>query len=144
MYWEEFKIGQTYQVEPVTLSEEEIIDFAGKYDPQRIHIDSDFAKQGMFGGIISSGYQTITAVWAKWIEKGVLGDEVIAGTGVDKIRWIKPVYPKDSLSAEVEVIQTKLSSKGGKGTVTFLFTIKNQSDVTVTTFEITILFKARG
>ncbi|WP_112181544.1 MaoC/PaaZ C-terminal domain-containing protein [Paraliobacillus zengyii] len=143
MYIEDLKVGQQFNLEPIKVEKEDVLDFAKKYDPQRIHIDEEFAKQGMFKGIIASGYQTIGLVWSRWIEADVLGDEVIAGAGVDQIRWTKPVYPNDLLIGTVEVMNKRLSSRGGRGTVTFSFTINNQNKETVTTFSIDVLLKTR-
>lgn len=143
MYIEDIKIGQQFNLEPIIVKEEDVLEFAKKYDPQRIHTDHEFAKQGMFKGIIASGYQTLGLVWSKWIEADILGDEVIAGTGVDQIRWTKPVYPNDILIGHVEAINKRLSSRGGKGTVTFSFIINNQNKETVTTFSIDVLLKSR-
>ncbi|MDL4843154.1 MaoC/PaaZ C-terminal domain-containing protein [Aquibacillus rhizosphaerae] len=143
MYIEELEVGQQFKLEPVKVVEEDVINFAKKYDPQRIHMDPEYAKKGMFKGIIASGYQTIGLVWAKWIEAGILGDEIIAGTGVDKIRWLKPVYPNDTLIGEVEVKNIQPSSRGGRGRATFRFEIGNQRNESVTTFEIDVLLKAK-
>ncbi|WP_117161289.1 MaoC/PaaZ C-terminal domain-containing protein [Paraliobacillus sp. X-1268] len=143
MYIEDLKVGQQFNLEPIKVEKEDVLDFAKKYDPQRIHIDEEFAKQGMFKGIIASGYQTIGLVWSRWIEADVLGDEVITGAGVDQIRWTKPVYPNDLLIGTVEVMNKRLSSRGGRGTVTFSFTINNQNKETVTTFSIDVLLKTR-
>ncbi|WP_286886257.1 MaoC/PaaZ C-terminal domain-containing protein [Aneurinibacillus sp. UBA3580] len=70
MYFEEFYTGQRFTLEPITITAEEIDEFARKYDPQPIHIDREFAEQGPFGGIIASGFHTAGVVWRQWIESG--------------------------------------------------------------------------
>ena len=57
-YWEDFSPGQLLETGGRSLSEEEIIEFARKYDPQPFHTDSEKAKQTVFGGLIASGWQT--------------------------------------------------------------------------------------
>jgi acyl dehydratase len=52
------------------------------------------------------------------------------------------VYPNDTLQTEVKVSNKKLSSKGGKGTVTFDFFIYNQKRELTTTFQVSVILKA--
>ena len=52
-------------------------------------------------------------------------------TGLNNLRLLSPVYPYDKLSAEAEVIGTKATSKGDRVFVTYIWTLKNQDDVTV-------------
>ncbi len=63
-YWEEVEIGRRRELGTYTFSEEEIIRFARKYDPQPFHIDPDAARNSIFGGIIASGWHT-AAIWMK-------------------------------------------------------------------------------
>ncbi|MGO4886305.1 MaoC/PaaZ C-terminal domain-containing protein [Anaerobacillus sp. MEB173] len=143
MYINELEIGQKFVLEPVTISEEEIYRFAEKYDPQPIHIDKEFAINSIFNGIIASGFQTISLVWRKWINEGIHGNEIVGGLGMDNLRWKQPVYPNDTLLTEVEVLNTKLSSRGGRGTATFRFDIYNQNKELTTTFDVHAVLKAR-
>ncbi|WLR52533.1 MaoC/PaaZ C-terminal domain-containing protein [Bacillus tianshenii] len=144
MYIEELEVGQVFKLEPVTVSEEEVFSFAEKYDPQPIHIDREFANNSVFKGVIASGFQTVALVWEKWIRAGIHGEEIIGGTGIDHLRWHKPVYPNDTLYTEVKVSQTKVSSRGSKGTVTFEFIIYKQNNDITTTFEVNVILKAKN
>ena len=55
LYWEDIEIGTKRDLGTYTFTEEEIIRFATKYDPQVIHTDPEAAKDSIFGGLIASG-----------------------------------------------------------------------------------------
>lgn len=126
MYFEEFHVGQHFDVKPVTFSAEEIDEFAQQYDPQPIHIDPEFAQNGLFRGIIASGFHTLSAVWAQWIRSNRFGAEIIGGAGLDFVQWTAPVRPGDTLFTDVEVAETVLSSSGTRGLVALAFHVTNQ------------------
>ena len=65
IYFEDLQIGQILRSQRKTMTESEIIDFAWKYDPQPFHISVPDAEESHFGGIISSGFQTL-AVASGW------------------------------------------------------------------------------
>lgn len=109
-YLEEFEVGQVFETEPVTLSEERIIEFAGRYDPQVFHTDADAAKDTFYGGLIASGHQTIGTAFAQFIRAGVFGENSLGGPAMDNVRWVAPVRPGDTLVTEAEVLETRNSS----------------------------------
>lgn len=73
-------------------------------DPQYMHVDEEKANKGRFNGIIASGTQTLAISFKLWIEEGLYGDDVIAGTEMNHITFIKPVFPDDELHTIVEVL----------------------------------------
>lgn len=131
MYFEEFSAGQRFKLAPVTMTADEIHQFAERYDPQPIHVDPAFAEQGTFKGIIASGFHSLAVIWAEWIRTGRFGTEIIGGTGMDYIRWLAPVRPGDTLFSVVEVVETIPSARGGRGQIALQFTVRNQHDVIV-------------
>lgn len=128
MYFEEFYVGQQFDVNPVSLSAEQIHAFALEYDPQPIHIDKEFAEEGLFKGIIASGLHTLSAIWGEWIRSNRFGTEIIGGTSLDFVNWKRPVRPGDTLYTVVEVVQTTASPNGKRGLVTIKFTATNQQN----------------
>jgi len=52
-------------------------------------------------------------------------------TGLNNLKLLAPVYPRDRLRAEAEVLAKKETSKGDRVFVTYLWTLKNQEGVTV-------------
>ena len=96
-YWEDFYQGQVRESGGYSLSEQEIIDFARKYDPQPFHTDKDKAAQSVFGGLIASGWQTASLCMRMLCDLYLLDAASLGSPGVDEVRWVKPVRPGDTL-----------------------------------------------
>lgn len=122
IYWEDVEIGTRRELGTYTFTEDEIIAFARKYDPQPFHIDPDAAKRSIFGGIIASGWHT-AAVWMKLSIAARARETVTllrAGVspGYEDMRWLKPVRPGMTLSYSSEVAgKVELKSRPGHGIV---------------------------
>lgn len=138
MRFSEFEAGQRYETKSIKLSKEDIIEFAKVYDPQYMHIDVEKAKQGRFGDLIASGMQTMSTSFKLWVEEGIYGEHVVAGTGMNNIQFIKPVFPDDELRVVVEVIET-VPKRRGNGIVTVQLSTYNQDEVKVFQAELSAL-----
>ncbi len=143
MYFEDFHIGQTWTVGSFVITDEQIADFASKYDPLPIHLDEQYAKTTRFDGIIASGVMTFMLFWTQFLkEHNPLGDELIAGMR-NNMAWPAPVRSGDRLSGEVTV--TKLTKKNSRsGVVEIELKAYNQDGIHVMSGGAEILFKALG
>ncbi len=132
-------MGEVTELEPVTVSEEEIVGFATRYDPQPFHVDAEAAKASAFGGLIASGWHT-TALFMGMFVRAILLDSASMGSpGVEEIRWTAPVRPGDTLRGRVTVTDVQPSSKrADRGTVFTTSEVFNQDGTLVMTL------KARG
>jgi acyl dehydratase len=100
MWFEDIVLGEKRDLGSYTFSEEEIIAFGKKYDPQIFHVDPEAARKSMFGGIIASGWHT-AAVWMKLsiasrhaeAESGRKLSRAGVSPGFENMRWLKPVRP---------------------------------------------------
>lgn len=142
MYFEDFKIGQKVQIEPITITLEDIYEFANKFDPLPIHNDPQFAKESIYEGIIASGFHTLCAVWGQWVRMNVVKAEVIGGLGIDFLNWTAPVRPNDRLNADIEVVDLIPSSKGGRGILVAKATAYNQNGQVVLVAQVKGLVKS--
>lgn len=112
MWFEDIEIGARRDLGHHTFTEEEIIAFARKYDPQTFHIDPEAAKHSMFGGLIASGWHT-AAIWMKLAlrdrEKANSRGNPLQRSGVspgfEDMRWLKPVRPGMTLYYSSETIE---------------------------------------
>ena len=138
MKFNEFFVGQVFNTKSILLTKENIMTFAAEYDPQYMHLDEERATQGRFGGIIASGIQTLAISFKLWVETGIYGEDVIAGTAMNNIKFIKPVYPGDELNTVVEVIEL-VEKKNYTGIVTVLLTTFNQKEEKVFEGELSVL-----
>ncbi|MCM3196892.1 MaoC family dehydratase [Priestia megaterium] len=125
MKLDEFTIGQVFETNSFKLTKEDIMRFAKEFDPQYMHLDEEKAKQGRFNGIIASGIHTMALSFKLWIEQGMYEEDVIAGTEVNNIKFIKPVYPGDELHTIVKVID-KETRKRETGILTVLLSTYNK------------------
>ncbi len=126
-YWEDFYPGQVLEAGGASLSAEEIIEFGKKYDPQPFHIDEEQAKQSVFGRLIASGWQTASLCMRLICDLYLLEAASLGSPGVDELRWVKPVYPGDTLHLKSTVLETRASaSRPDMGTVRSRSEIYNQ------------------
>ena len=145
MYFEDFTVGLIIKTKPKIITKSEIIDFAKNYDPQRFHVDEQAAKDGPFGKLVSSGFMTLGKSFTQFFETGVIDETGMGAWGIDELRWIKPVYPEDTLITKVEVLEKKLSSKNpNKGTVRTRQTVFNQKNEIVMTWISNFLIKSQA
>ncbi|WP_283656205.1 MaoC/PaaZ C-terminal domain-containing protein [Paenibacillus sp. RC334] len=127
-----------FKTKSIKITKENITKFAAEFDPQYMHLDEEKAKQGRFNGIIASGIQTIAVSFKLWVETGSYGDDVIAGTAMNNLKFLKPVYPGDELYTVVEVIAVN-EKNNGTGIVTVLLSTYNNKDVKVFEGELSVL-----
>ena len=135
----EFSIGQVFETKSFKVTKEDIMRFAGEFDPQYMHLDEKKAEEWRFNGIIASGIHTIGISFKLWVEQGIYGDDVIAGTGMNNIKFIKPVYPGDELHTIVEVIDKK--EKKEAGIITVLLSTYNDKEEKVFEGDLSALIK---
>jgi acyl dehydratase len=144
-YWEDFQPGDVTELGSVTVSEEEIVEFARRYDPQPFHVDGEAAKRGPFGGLAASGWHT-AALFMGMFVRGILLDSASLGSpGVEAIRWTAPVRPGDTLTGRVTVTDVQPSSKRpDRGTVFTTSEVFNQDGELVMTLQARGFFARRG
>ncbi|GAB3053107.1 MaoC/PaaZ C-terminal domain-containing protein [Virgibacillus ainsalahensis] len=133
MKYNEFEVDDTFFTNEVTLTKEEIKEFAEKYDPQYLHMDEESAKQSRYGSLIASGFQTLAVIWGEFIRMDILGEDCLGGLGAERIRWKAPVFPNDRLSGEFTIQNKKETSDKTRGILSLEITIRNQHGQTVLT-----------
>jgi acyl dehydratase len=131
-HFEDFKVGEVTEIGPVSVSEEEIVEFASRYDPQPFHIDPEAAQASPFGGLIASGWHT-TALFMGMFVRAILLDSASLGSpGVEEIRWTAPVRPGDKLTGRVTVTDVQPSERNAnRGTVFTTSEVFNQDGTLV-------------
>jgi acyl dehydratase len=130
--FEDFAPGQVYELGSTTVTEEEIVDFARRFDPQPFHLDAEAAKDSDFGGLIASGWHT-GAMWMRLYVDSLLGGGSGQGSsGIEELRWLAPVRPGDTLSGRLTVLETTPSERlPHRGTIRIRGEMVNQDGVTV-------------
>jgi acyl dehydratase len=135
-YFEDFRVGEVIELGHRTISQDEIIRFAREFDPQPFHTDPERARDSAFGGLVASGWHTI-ALYMRLLVDGfiVTVANSMGSPGVDKIEWLKPVRPGDTLSGRLTILEMIPSkSRPDRGTVRTLGEMLNQhGEVVMTT-----------
>lgn len=110
-YWCDIEAGDRYSTGGVTISRRDILEFAADFDPQPYHLDAEAADASIFGGLCASGWH-VTAVMMRLLtdEFVARGIDLLGSDGVSRLRWRKPVFADDTLSAVIAVADKTPSS----------------------------------
>jgi acyl dehydratase len=143
LYWEDIEIGSRRELGTYTFTEDEIVRFARKYDPQPFHIDKEAAKHSIFGGLVASGWHT-AAIWMKLaIEGRARGNEggsartMRSGVspGFEDMKWLKPVRPGMTLTYTSETFEkVELRSRPELGLIKTCNEARNETGELVFSF----------
>lgn len=144
-YLEDHQVGQRASFGSYQVTREEVIDFASKYDPQPFHLDDAAAAQTHFKRLAASGWHTCAMTMRMLVDSSAGHKSAALGSpGLDELRWVKPVYPGDTLRVESEVIEVRPSqSRPELGSVKSKVTVFNQHDEPVMTMTSIVLMGRR-
>ena len=144
-YFEDYAVGETRSYGDYLMTEEEIIEFAKRYDPQVFHIDPEAAKQSSFGGLAASGWHTASASMRMLVDHFIPPKASMGSPGIDELRWFAPVRPGDTLQAEIEVLTvTPSKSKADRGIARLKYSTFNQRRELVSSYVVNHLLRRRG
>lgn len=136
VYLEDVPVDETIECGSVTVTEDEITDFGERFDPLAIHTDPSVAAESRYGGLIASGYHTLSLSVRLLVEEVRRDRAVVAGLGIDDVRWHEPVRPGDTLSVSTTITETRISESDPEtGVVRESISVTNQDDVEVLTLE---------
>jgi acyl dehydratase len=130
-YFEDIEVGDSQKAGPYSVSKDEIIQFAEKYDPRPFHIDEAAAARSVFAGLSASAAHTF-AIFYSLTNKLHPPIRAIAALGYDELRLPNPVRPDDELDLDVRVLEKRESkSKSDRGIFRFRAFLRNQRRETV-------------
>lgn len=116
-YAEDLTVGDVVELGEHTVTEAELLDFAGTWDPQDFHVDAEAAAKGAFGGLIASGLHSMSVLQRLSALGWYRNLSVICGRGVRDVRFWRPVRPGDSLTGTMRIDEVVLDDRG-RGLVT--------------------------
>ena len=145
IWFEDFMVGETLEMGSRLVDRDEVIAFATAFDPQPFHVDESAAKASMFGGLIASGWHTVSMVMRMMCDSYLLDSASLGSPGVDNVRWVKPVRPGDTIRATRTILEKRQSkSKPQVGIVKSRWDVRNQDDELVMTMEGMGMFSVRN
>ena len=136
-YYEDLVVGTlTRSSRSYKVTREEVMEFATKYDPQPFHLDDDAAAKTHFGQLSASGWHTASITMRLMVDtwKDMEPTASLGSPGIDELRWVKPVFPGDELSVEIELIsKRRMNSRRDMGLSKSKQTVYNQQgDIVMT------------
>lgn len=145
LYFEDFVVGESTQAGSITVSQDDIIAYASRFDAQDFHTDPEAAKNSFVGTLIASGWHSCSLLMRLLAESFISGSSGMGAPGIDEVRWLRPVLPGDTLSARRTVLESKPSrSRAEMGLVRFRFELTNQKNETILEQTNWIMFGRRG
>ena len=145
IHYEDLVVGETEEFGAYEVTREEVIEFASKYDPQPFHLDDEAAAATYFGRLSASGWHTAAMTMRMMVDNFSQKQRASLGSpGIDELRWLKPVYPGDTLSVTSELIEKRRSkSRPEMGIMRAKSTTWNQHGEAVMTLVSNGLIKVR-
>ncbi|HSF80865.1 MAG TPA: MaoC/PaaZ C-terminal domain-containing protein [Anaerolineales bacterium] len=131
LYFEEFKVGLRVVSAGRTITESDIVNFAGlSGDYNQIHTDSVYSQTTPFGQRVAHGLLVLSIASGLAVQTGVLEGTVLAFREINEWKFTKPVYIGDTVHVEIEVIDAKALRRIGGGAVVLELNVLNQSGET--------------
>jgi acyl dehydratase len=127
MWFEEFEVGQRIITPGRTITESDIISFAGlSGDYNQIHTDAEFSSQTPYGKRIAHGLLGLSITSGLAMRTGVLEGTVIAFREINNWKFSLPIFIGDTIRAELDIVETKPIPRLGGGSLLIEITVKNQ------------------
>jgi len=144
MYFEEFQTGQRIFTAGRTITEADIVGFAGlSGDYNQIHVDADYSAKAPFGQRVAHGLLVTAVASGLAMQTGVMEGTVLAFREINEWKFIKPVFIGDTVHVVLEVKETKDLRRIGGGSVMIEIGVVNQKDETVMKGVWTVLIASR-
>src|SRR3954470_23852782 len=145
IYFEDLEVGAETYFGSYDVTRDEMLEFAHKYDQQPFHLSDEAAARTHFGRLAASGWHTAAMTMAV-IARAVVGEKQagLGSPGIDELRWLKPVYPGDTLHVSGQILEkTPSRSRPDIGSFRTQTIVTNQDGVPVMRFTSIVLIRRR-
>jgi acyl dehydratase len=127
LYWEEWEVGKSYETAARTVTETDVVNFAGisgDYNP--LHINEEYCKKTQFGTRIAHGPLIYAIAAGLLFQLHLYDDTLIAFLGFESLKFTKPVKIGDTIHAKVIVTEVTETSKPDRGVMKRQLQVINQ------------------
>lgn len=129
LYFEEFEDGQQVITPGRTVTESDIVTFAGlSGDFNQIHVDAQFSESSPFGQRVAHGLLCLSIGSGLLVQTGVMEGTILAFREINNWKFIKPVYIGDTVHVVAKVTETKALPRIGGGAIVLALNLVNQHD----------------
>jgi acyl dehydratase len=143
-YWEDLEPGSTRELGSISVSAEEIKEFAEQFDPQPFHLDEAAGRRSIFGNLCASGWHTCALAMKLTVENFLNESSSMGSPGLESLRWLKPVYPDDTLTLKHTIQESRpLRKRADIGLVRSVWELFNQDGEKVMQMEGYGMFRRR-
>lgn len=143
-YFEDFEIGEEAVTAGRTITETDIVNFAGLTgDWNEIHTNKELAEHSLFKQRIAHGALVFSVATGLSVRLGQTADTVIAFYGLDRLRFVKPTFIGDTIRVR-QKIESKSERDDTSGIVTILNEVVNQREEVVVSYTAKVLIKRRS
>ena len=144
-YWEDFPVGQVREFGAMPVTRDDVLDFARKFDPQPFHVDDAAAEASLFGRLAASGWHTCAMAMRMMCDEYLLESSSLGSPGLESLKWLKPVYPGDTLSVRLTTLDARpMNSRPEVGLVRSKWEVLNQHREPVMAMEGWGMFRRRN
>lgn len=127
MYFEEFEIGQKVITAGRTVTESDIVTFAGlSGDYNQIHTDAEFSRDTPFKQRVAHGLLGLAIASGLAMSTGVLEGTVIAFREINNWKFSNPIFIGDTIHVELIVTEIKALPRLGGGSIVLELSVNNQ------------------
>ena len=142
--WDELRIGESWITPRRTVTESDLVRFAGiSGDFFYAHMDDIAARESLFGNRVAHGYFVLSAAAGLFVDPAP--GPVLANYGLEGLRFTKPVYPGDTIQARLTVKQKTakdpVEGQPPQGVVAWDVDVSNQNSETVAVYTILTLVR---
>jgi acyl dehydratase len=143
-FWEDLEPGSVRELGSIAPSIEDMKDFAERFDPQPFHLDEAAGRSSIFGNMCASGWHTCALAMKLCVENFLNESSSMGSPGLESLRWLKPVYPGDTLHLRHTILESRpLRKRTDIGLVRSSWDLFNQNDEQVLHMEGYGMFRRR-
>lgn len=145
LFWEDFIVGETNESNGRTITEADIVNFAGiSGDFNPIHLDAAYAAQSIFGQRIAHGLLGLAVASGLPLRGALRHPTVIAFLGIERWSFRQPILIGDTIRARMTTSAKRPTSKPDRGILTQQVELRNQRDEVVQQGEFVLMVRRRA
>jgi acyl dehydratase len=143
-FWEDLEPGSVRELGSITPSALDMKEFAEQFDPQPFHLDEAAGRASIFGNLCASGWHTCALAMRLTVDNFLNESSSMGSPGLESLRWLKPVYPGDTLHLRHTILESRpLRKRTDIGLVRSSWDLFNQNDEQVLHMEGYGMFRRR-
>lgn len=145
LYFEDLEPGQTFVSTGRTITEADVVNFAGlSGDFNQIHLDAEAAKRTMYGQRVAYGVLGLSIATGLLDRIGLFRESMAAMLGIESWTFAHPIFIGDTVHLKLTIESTRLTSRGDRGVVRRRMELINQRDEVVQHGIVTVMVLCRS